>query len=507
MDANLSVFKKGLLLVSIPFLSQVLLLAVLATTRTDQTNAQHWAIHTKDVIAQTETAYRLVLEAQLAVRDYILAGSDKAVADFQKIRAQLSGNLGTLTRLVEDNPDQYPRAQQITQKATQLLDWFGETIALHQGGQQSLAAARLRSADAIEATEEIRKLTRQLLDEEERLDRQRRDYLETATLHQNLVLVGGIVLALVSTGLLVWTFSRGIGQRLGVLTENLRRFGAGQEMAPPLAGRDEISMLDRAFHSMAETLAQKDQENEMFVYSVSHDLRTPLVNLQGFSQELMTICKELREILTNNPLAEPAQARALLLLDRDAREAVQFIQTAVFRLSAIIDALLRLSRVGRVEYHKQTVDVAATVRRVIESLHETIARRGVTVTLRPLAPVWADPLAVDQIFANLIANAVYYLDPQRKGTIEVGSAEEPLQEAPRGTEVYYVKDNGLGIPTEFQQKIFLAFQRLHPQAAPGEGIGLALVRRVVERHGGKIWLTSTVGAGTTFFVALPKETA
>jgi signal transduction histidine kinase len=181
---------------------------------------------------------------------------------------------------------------------------------------------------------------------------------------------------------------------------------------------------------------------------------------------------------------------------------VRFIQTAVTRLSAIIDALLRLSRVGRVEYHKQNVDVDTLVRRVVESLGETIAQRGAQVTVHPLPPAWADPVGVDQIFANLITNAVYYLDPQRSGTIEVGPADASQNPGPPGMQVYFVKDNGLGIPAELQPKAFLAFQRLHPKAAPGEGIGLALVRRVVERHGGKIWLTSTVGVGTTFYVAL-----
>ena len=100
-------------------------------------------------------------------------------------------------------------------------------------------------------------------------------------------------------------------------------------------------------------------------------------------------------------------------------------------------------------------------------------------------------------------NAVNYLDPARPGIIEVGAAAEPVAGAPAGIPVYYVKDNGRGIPAEFHEKIFLAFQRLHPDAARGEGVGLALVRRVVERHNGRIWLDSTPGAGTTFYLALP----
>jgi signal transduction histidine kinase len=120
--------------------------------------------------------------------------------------------------------------------------------------------------------------------------------------------------------------------------------------------------------------------------------------------------------------------------------------------------------------------------------------------VQDLPPCWGDPTAVEQIFANLIGNAVNYLNPQRPGKIEISSiAEEP------GLRTYYVRDNGLGIPADHLPKVFVAFQRLHPNIAEGEGIGLALVRRIVERHGGRIWVESTVGEGSTFFVALPTQ--
>src|SRR5206468_11615303 len=128
--------------------------------------------------------------------------------------------------------------------------------------------------------DELHRLGHQFLEEEERLDAERSAHLEHVTRQQNLALLGGVALALVSTGLLLYGFSRGIGRRLAVLNDNVRRLAEGKEMAPPLSGRDEISRLDRAFHDMAEALAQKDRENEMFVYSVSHDLRAPLGNLE-----------------------------------------------------------------------------------------------------------------------------------------------------------------------------------------------------------------------------------
>jgi PAS domain S-box-containing protein len=253
-------------------------------------------------------------------------------------------------------------------------------------------------------------------------------------------------------------------------------------------------------------LAQKNDENETFVYSVSHDLRSPLVNLEGFSEELGLVCKELRAIVADGGLPPEARRRGLELLDGDMAESVRYIQSAVARLSTIIDALLRLSRAGRVVYQQQGVDTRAVVARVVESMRATIAERGAAVVVGELPPAWGDPTAVEQTFANLIGNALNYLDPDRPGRVEVGAADGPSSQGP-GWHTYYVRDNGLGIPASHAPKVFQAFQRLHPNRAEGEGMGLAIARQLVERHGGKIWLESAAGAGSTFYVTLPAPPA
>jgi signal transduction histidine kinase len=239
----------------------------------------------------------------------------------------------------------------------------------------------------------------------------------------------------------------------------------------------------------------------MFIYSVSHDLRSPLVNLQGFSEELAASCHDLRDTLADDAGAESGR-RALEIVDRDIPESLHFIKAAVVRLSAIIDALLRLSRVGRVEYQMQPVNVEETVRRVVETLAGTIESHHAEVVIGSLPPALSDPTALEQVFANLIGNAVNYLDPARPGRIEVG-ALPPGESGAAGLQTYFVKDNGLGIPEAYQSRVFLAFQRLHADVAQGEGVGLALTYRMVGRLGGKMWLESAAGAGSTFFVALP----
>ena len=251
-------------------------------------------------------------------------------------------------------------------------------------------------------------------------------------------------------------------------------------------------------------LKQKNRENEMFVYSVSHDLRSPLVNLQGFSKELGLVCEDLREILAEDHVPADVQTRGSALIDQDIAESIHFMQSAVLRLSHIIDALLQLSRVGRIEYRPQDLDVQGIACRVVEALAGTISEKDARVTVRDLPPAGGDPTAVEQVFANLLNNALKYLDPQRPGAIEVGYSAEvgaSGQNSQRGA--YYVRDNGLGIAEEYQAKIFHPFQRVHGNVAPGEGMGLAIIQRIVERHSGEIWLESAPGEGTTFFVTLP----
>jgi signal transduction histidine kinase len=257
-----------------------------------------------------------------------------------------------------------------------------------------------------------------------------------------------------------------------------------------------------------DNLRQQKQDNDMFIYSVSHDLRSPLVNLQGFSRELQVSCDELRTMLDAARLPDAERTRITRVLDGNLSEALHYLRTAVARSASIIDALLRISRAGRLEYQWQRVSVARAVARVVESLHQAIVERGVGVSVGELPPVWGDPTAIEQIFANLIGNAVNYLDPSRAGRIEIGTLEQPPREngerAPR-MRTYYVRDNGLGIPDACMPKMFSAFQRLHGDRAKGDGIGLALVRRVTERHGGRAWVESQEGAGSTFYVTLPEQ--
>lgn len=531
-----TILAKGMILIAVPLLFQLGFIALASRMTRESTAAERWTVHTKEVIARAQTCRMRLLAAHGAIQGSIITRDPAFGDELARQRGMANRSLAALPGLVADNPDQTEAARRLIAQATGFLGFLtdgGEMIRRDRMDPAAAASRRRRGQvllDGLEAGFEA------FVDEEQRLDKARHRRLDwTRARFDRLLAIGGVV-SVLATVLVAVLFARNISGRIAVLTENSRRLASGRELTPPIGGGDEVALLDRVFHEMAGTLAgaarrerthadqigrraeelsslndqlrEKAEENEMFVYSVSHDLRSPLVNLQGFSKELGHLGNDLLKQLDRDDVPADVRLGCRGLIEGEMAESIGFIRTAVTRLSAIIDALLRLSRAGRVEFRREAVDVASVVRRVVGALRVTIDERGSEVAVGDLPPAWGDPTAVEQVFANLIGNALNYLDPKRPGRVEVfavdpGGLAEGL--APAGSVVYAVRDNGLGIPDSYKGKIFTAFQRLHGDVAKGEGVGLALVRRTVERHRGRVWFESESGRGTTFSVALPSR--
>jgi PAS domain S-box-containing protein len=247
-------------------------------------------------------------------------------------------------------------------------------------------------------------------------------------------------------------------------------------------------------------LAGTNEELRRFTNIVSHDLRAPLVNLKGFSTELRQSIETLRQseeaLLANLP--EPERAMVAQELQETMPEALGFIETAVNRMDHLTAALLRLARAGRRELHMEALDAGALLQETLHTLGHQIRSRNIAVTAGPLPLIISDRSAIEQIFGNLLDNAIKYLDPRRPGWIEV-SAEEQADAT-----VFHVRDNGRGIAEDDMDKVFAPFRRAGPEDVPGEGMGLAFVRALLHRLGGKIECQSQPGVGTTFSFTLPR---
>jgi signal transduction histidine kinase len=532
MTKQSSILRKGLGLIAIPLFFQLLFTGVLVYRQHLMGEAEHWAIHTKEIISEAETLLRNLMEADRNSRGFVMTSETIFAQDGERALAQIPARINRLKALVEDNPAQIARFDQIQNQIREFALQLAELRRTTAQQSRDQAILNLQQLFRIDPVKRIRVGIDLFIQEEDKLDRTRLSALHRFQDQQFWTLAAGAVALLAISGTSAWLFSQGIIQRLAVLNENVRLLSAGEPLKERVRGADEISALDASFHRMADDLTaaaqkeneyqenlerrsaelivtnrelnQKSDENEMFVYSVSHDLRSPLVNLQGFSKELGLAMTDLKRVLDADEVPASAREQSRDILEHGMAEPIHFIHTAVRRLSAIIDALLRLSRAGRVEYQRSRVDVQAIVGRVVDAMRSTIAEKEARVAVAENLPsAWADATVVEQIFANLIGNALNYLDKNRPGFIEVGVL--PPDEQNPHLVTYWVKDNGLGIPEAYSSKIFTIFQRVHGNIAPGEGIGLALVRRMVERHGGRIWVESKENVGSTFFVTLPRE--
>ncbi|CAG4892098.1 sensor histidine kinase [Paraburkholderia saeva] len=533
----MNLYTKGFLLIAIPGAIELALLGAVFHTQAQTAAAAQSVVGSGQILYLASSVMDPLLGEAVRVRTALVTG-DPSLAGGNAVAADLARRLAQLDRLVADSPAERQRVQEMR---AALDTWHAHTAAIGEALRDNRDASTRALAERDDVPAPIavfRDRLDALITAETARDAARRAALAETRKRQQFTLIAAIVGSMLIWAMTALVVARHFGRRVAVLTDNARRLGDGEPLAQPLPGDDEISALDAVLHqtgarlraagsehatlkaklqsraaelvNVNEELRQGTQDNEMFIYSVSHDLRSPLVNLQGFSKELQVSCDELRSTVESANLPAHEQQRLAAVLDGNVRESLQFLRISVTRAAAIIEALLTISRAGRLEYHLQRVSVGRVVARAVDALQGAARERAAVVTVRELPPVWGDPGAIEQIFSHLIGNALNYLDPARPGQIEVGALEPDATETPLPdgrTRTYYVRDNGLGIPSAYMSKVFHAFQRLHGDIVKGEGIGLALVRRIVERHGGRVWVESAEGVGSTFFVSLPEQPA
>jgi light-regulated signal transduction histidine kinase (bacteriophytochrome) len=349
--------------------------------------------------------------------------------------------------------------------------------------------------------EAVRQEIKGFLEEQDRLDREQTETLERTGRQQHWlvgIMIGLSVLLAVGTAFL---FSRAVSARLELLNDNVRRLAEGKELTAPMAGIDEIVEVDRAFHDMAETIRQRgaelssanealrfsNRELEQFASVASHDLQEPLRKIQAFGDRLQEKCASG--------------------LGEQGRQYLDRIQASAARMRNLIDALLTYSRVTTKAQPFVPVDLAAVARGVVSDLEGRLQETGGRVDVGPLPTVDADPLQMRQLLQNLIANGLKFHKPGEPPVVRVEGrllGEAGGNGPPRPRCEIAVGDNGIGFEEVYLDRIFEVFQRLHGrQEYEGTGMGLAICRKIVERHGGSITAKSAPEQGATFLVTLP----
>jgi signal transduction histidine kinase len=267
----------------------------------------------------------------------------------------------------------------------------------------------------------------------------------------------------------------GVGMRSLVLNARLLAVD-GDELI--LLALEDVTERD----GFERLVGERTAELEAFNYSVSHDLRAPLRALDGFSRALTEDCADELSV--------------------EGKRFLQLIRDNANQMGALIDGLLAFSRLGRQGMSRAAVDVRRVVDSVLEELAPELAGRDVQFSLGELPMCDADPVLLRQVYANLLGNAVKFTRSRQCGRIEVGS------HTTSGTRVWFVVDNGVGFDMQYAANLFETFHRLHrSDEYEGTGIGLALVRLIVQRHGGEIWADAVQGSGATFSFTIPVEEA
>ncbi|MCL4502728.1 MAG: response regulator [Deltaproteobacteria bacterium] len=242
--------------------------------------------------------------------------------------------------------------------------------------------------------------------------------------------------------------------------------------------KEELERLNDNLKSERRLLEMANEELESFSYSVSHDLKTPIRAIEGFSRMLM---------------AEHTDK-----LDAEGHRLLQVITTNTKLMHHFIDDLLALSRLGRWQLRKSVVNLNSMARQVFEQFRAQELERNLQLILKDLPPGLGDQSLLYQVMQNLIGNAVKFTGSREKGIIEAGGWSEDKEN------IYYVKDNGVGFDERYVTNLFRPFQRLHICAEfEGTGIGLAIVKRIIQRHGGRVWAEGKLGEGATFYFTLP----
>jgi signal transduction histidine kinase len=258
-------------------------------------------------------------------------------------------------------------------------------------------------------------------------------------------------------------------------TEIVRRQAAERKQA-----EEAIQELNANLVRHAARLEAANKELESFSYSISHDLRAPLRAIDGFARMLQ----------------EDHGDR----LDDEGRRRLEKISNGARKMSALIDDLLEFSRLGRSPLSPGAIDMTALVREVVDEIQSVPGQRVPRCILKPLPAALGDRALIRQVWINLLSNAVKFTGHRDAPLMEIGGSSEDAEN------VYYVKDNGTGFDMRHYDKLFRVFQRLHSSAEfPGTGAGLAIVQRVVSRHGGRVWAEGKVDVGAEFYFTLPNN--
>ena len=519
-DATLRRRLQGLLLASALVVVAFMVLGIAALDRARDAQAAVTGPYYRAVV-ETDAAYLSVVNAETAVRGYLLTGDPAELGPLNELlagspeqEARAAQTEKDLAFIHDDAGDDFPILETRDEAAAAAREWYEDfavpaMAAVDEGGQGAVADAELERGRAM--FDEVRVQTQEYI-ELVKDARAQSIARSTQSLQMLQWALAAFALAPVVVGVLLWVFlRRWVTDPLDRLASDARTVAEGHvdhhvlESGPGEVGavaRDVELMRERlarllaeareaqaeveASHALlreqAEDLRRSNRDLEQFAYVASHDLQEPLRKVASFTQLL----------------AKRYEGQ----LDERADQYIAFAVDGAKRMQRLINDLLGFSRVGRIGGELTDVDLGALLDGVVEDLSGPVEESGAVVTHGELPVVRGEAPLLTQLFVNLVGNAIKFRDPGRTPTVHVEARDVGDHWE------LSCHDNGIGIDAQYADRVFVIFQRLHAKDVyEGTGIGLALCKKIVEYHGGTIWVDPDVEQGTTIRWTLPQERA
>lgn len=440
--------------------------------------------HTLEVRNKLANLRLLLRRSESSQRGYLLTSDLGYLATYQDDMKAIAPDLDELASTTSDNPRQQDFIAALRPAVNAKIDELRETVRLYQSGDAAGASA-LVGATGLTLMQEISTVIGRMENEEQRLQSVRTAALDNSSRWLLIVTLTGsiFILVLAATSVLLLRHSLKEQQDANRMLE-----ATNQNLETIVAKRTAL-------------LSEANEEVQRFAYIVSHDLRSPLVNIMGFASELEAWRKQIFERLgaLRAQVGGEQDSESDEALRSDVEEALSFIKSSIAKMDRLIGALLKLSREGQRQFQPQFIDMSQLLRSTLEAMAHQAQDVNAKIIIGELPTITSDRLALEQVFSNLMDNAVKYLRAGVPGSIEVRATESD------GAITYEVHDNGRGIDAKDSERIFDLFRRSGIQDRPGDGIGLAHARALVRRLGGTINVESEPDRGTVFKVTLPKR--
>ena len=454
-----------------------------------------WVLHTVEVENQISFSQLQLQRAESTERGYLSTLLPDFQIDFEKAASLLTPALKRLGALASDNPIQKRLLDEMLPLVNQQIEEFRKAIELARTQRMDDATRIVREDIGRDTMNHIDDLAGQMRAEEDRLFIERTTNADRSqTLAASMTGIGsGFVVVLAGISIFL-----------------VRRSARARDDAEVRLRNNNLN-LEATVDERTADLREANNEIQRFAYIVSHDLRSPLVNIMGFTSELEELRGDIfRRIATlgrdatSAPLvpADASDTEPVLddddkQLSQDFSEALGFIKSSIAKMDRLITAILNLTREGRREFEPVRIDTRELIEGIVATVAHQAADANAQIHIEPLPEIISDRLAIEQIFSNLIDNAIKYLKPGVPGEISVRGRTK------LGFAIFEIADNGRGIDPRDHQRIFDLFRRAGTQDKPGQGIGLAHVRALVRRLGGTMSVASDLHNGSTFTITLP----